>query len=372
MDERLAKTLEAIRQSGADWAILSSPDAVAYASGHIVPIETGPSPFGGGPSLALIGPNGECGLVCTNIEGGSASRANEIARYVGFPFDQSADVFANYVDAATSLARRMGVSGTIAIERRFHPHSLSDLTAALPLVEIEPALARARAVKTAEEIERLRTAARAASAGQRAFYAATRPGRTELAVFADIRLAIETEAGERVPFTGDFMSGGERTSALMGWPGNRVLRPGDSLVSDLAPRIGGYWGDSCASAVIGEPSPQYRRLFETVQSALALAVAEVRPGLAVAELDRMLVARVTRDGYAYLHHSGHSIGTSVHEWPRLVQSEPAVLEPDMVIMVEPHGHDADRAGVRLEWMLRVTATGCEVLTDFEHQPSIPF
>ncbi|MGH7005749.1 MAG: M24 family metallopeptidase, partial [Alphaproteobacteria bacterium] len=57
-----------------------------------------------------------------------------------------------------------------------------------------------------------------------------------------------------------------------------------------------------------------------------------------------------------------------HEWPRLVAYERETLKPGMVVMVEPTGLDADIGGVRLEWMLHVTPTGCDVLTDFEHRP----
>jgi Xaa-Pro aminopeptidase len=238
-------------------------------------------------------------------------------------------------------------------------------------VDIGPAFKRVRKVKTPAEIALLRQSALAASAGQKAFHAAARVGRTELEIFADIRLAIESFAGERVPLTGDFISGKARTSAFTGWPNNRVLQPGDPLICDLAPRVSGYWGDSCASAMLGEPTPGYRRLFDAAKSALALAVDTVRPGLVIADLDAMLQGHIARHGYSYAHHSGHSLGTSVHEWPRLVAYEREPLAQDMVIMVEPTALDPEIGGVRLEWMLRVTVTGCEVLTDFEHQPGIP-
>lgn len=63
----------------------------------------------------------------------------------------------------------------------------------------------------------------------------------------------------------------------------------------------------------------------------------------------------------------HSIGTSVHEWPRLVSYETERFRKDTVVMVEPTAFDPDTGGVRLEFMLHVTENGCEVLTDFEHQ-----
>ena len=61
---------------------------------------------------------------------------------------------------------------------------------------------------------------------------------------------------------------------------------------------------------------------------------------------------------------GGGIGTSVHEWPRLVPDKGAMIEEDMVLMVEPGAYVAGVGGARREHMLRVTATGVEVLTDF--------
>jgi Xaa-Pro dipeptidase len=370
MDERLAKTIAAIRAAGADWGFFTSPDGVAYTTGHIVPIEAGPSPFAGGPSLAVIGIDGSCGLVVTNLEGGAASWATEIITYEGFSYRQPTDISANYRSAAAELIRRFGPGGIIAIEDTTFPLSLFPLIEGRKRASIEPFFKRERAIKTEGEIGLLREAALTASVGQRAFLEHAAAGRSELEVFAEIRLAMESRAGERMPLTGDFISGRERTSAFMGWPGNRKLLNGDPLICDLAPRVRGYWGDSCASAMIGEPNPGFLKLFDAAKSALGMAVEMIRPGLVIADLDQRLQAHIRQRGYSYAHHSGHSIGTSVHEWPRLVGYERETLKPGMVIMVEPTALDPEIGGVRVEWMFHVTSSGCEILTDFEHRPSI--
>jgi Xaa-Pro aminopeptidase len=370
MDERLAKTIAAIKVTGADWGILTSPDAVAYALGHVSAIEAGPSPFAGGPAIGMVGINGETGLVVTNLEAGTQSWAEAIVTYAGFSFEEPTDIYENYIAAAKGLIHRLGLSGKIAIERHSMPASLLPLLQADTLVSIEPALRRQRSIKTPAEIVLLRQAALTAAAGQKAFVSATRSGMTELEVFSAIRLAMETHGGERLPVTGDLISGRERTSQFMGWPGNRVIQDGDPLICDLAPRVAGYWGDSCASAMAGPASAAFMKLFEAGHTALATAIEMVRPGLGFDVLDRKLQAIITGYGYRYAHHSGHSIGTGVHEWPRIVSYERETLQEDMVIMVEPTALDPEVGGVRLEHMLRVTATGCELLTDFEHRPDL--
>jgi len=368
VDERLAKTIAAIRESGADWGLLTSPDGLAYALGHVCGIEAGPSPFAGGPSLGLVGVNGETGLLVTNLEANTQSWAETIVTYTGFSYQEPTDIFENYLAEAKALLARLGVGGRIAIERHALPASIAGLLDDSVTVPIEPAFRRQRAIKTRAEIDLLREAALTASAGQKAFFASTRAGMSELEVFTAIRLAMETRAGARLPVTGDLISGRERTSRFMGWPDNRVILAGDPLICDLAPRVSGYWGDSCASAMIGKPSDGFRKLFLTARSALDLALDTIRPGLVIGELDAALQSVITRKGYSYAHHSGHSIGTGVHEWPRIVGYERETLKQDMVIMIEPTALDPDVGGVRLEYMVHVTVTGCEILTDFEHRP----
>lgn len=370
MDERLARTIDAIKVSGADWGLFTSPDSIAYASGHIVSIEAGPSPFAGGPAIAFIGRNGECGLVVTNLEAETPSWAEIVLTYEGFSYKDQTDIFANYRNAVQELFTKLGCSGTIAIEQNSFPLSLLPLIETHRHVLIDDAFKRQRMVKTATEIALLREAALTASAGQRAFIEHSKADRSELEIFAEIRLAMESRAGERLPLTGDFISGKTRTSEFMGWPTNRIIATGDPLICDLAPRVKGYWGDSCASAMLGKTTAGFEKQFNTVKSALDLAIEIIRPGLGIGELDQKLQAHISANGYGYAHHSGHSIGTSVHEWPRLVGYETESFKKDMVVMVEPTAFDPDIGGVRLEFMLHVTENGCEVLTDFEHQMAI--
>lgn len=372
VDERVARTVQAIREVGADWAVLASVDGVCYATGHAVPIEAGPSPFAGGPTIALVGRDGTAGLVCANVEAGAAkaSRIDEVVTYEGYAFDHAVDYLESYRAAVRTLLARLRPSGRIAAERGCFPALVADLITVDPTLDVTPPLRRLRATKTAAELTTLRRCAEAVAIGQNRFHEVLRPGRSELEVFADIRSSIEMFAGCRVPITGDFLSGPERTAGFTGWPIHRVIKPGDPVMADLAPRIDGYWGDSCATTSAGPASAASMKLFEVSKGALTHVQEILRPGITAQAFDAELRAYVGRHGYSYPHHSGHSIGTAVHEFPRLVPYETATLEPDMVLLVEPGCYDPEVGGVRSEYMFRVTATGCEIMHPFEHRPSV--
>ncbi|MEY8097256.1 M24 family metallopeptidase [Falsihalocynthiibacter sp. S25ZX9] len=360
---RLAGVLGEIK---VDWAVLTGADSVCFATGHVVGIEIGLNPFAGGPTLAFIGRDQSVGIVCANIEGEQIRGVN-YETYRGFECAVT-DVAANFHRAVLAMAKRLGVSGKCGIEARSHPATLNEILGGAS-VSIDHDLARLRAIKTPHEIEKMRFAALCVAAGQDEARKRSSVGASELDVLNRIRARMENMAGERCAFAGEYLSGVTHTATLGTQPSSRVLQKGDPIICDLGPRVHGYWGDSCGSFVVdATPSEAYFRMFQASREALDLAISEIRPGLKVSELDRLLRAFMQKQGYVYPHHSGHGIGTSVHEFPRIVPDEDALLEADMFLMVEPSAYDPEVGGVRCEYMLRVTSTGSEIVAPFELNP----
>jgi Xaa-Pro dipeptidase len=363
MDERLARTIEALREVGADWAVLSGVDSLAYALGYAPALETGPSPFTAGPSLALVGRDGSAGLLVPKRD---AARPREglIVGYDGFGATQAHPADVAWREAFGELLHRLGVAGRIAVEPATHPAIAGAVLEGSEAADITPALRRQRMTKTEAELVALRRAAAVTAAGQRRFVELLRPGLTELELFAGIRLALESEARGRLVVAGDLVSGRERTAAAGGWPGNRTIGTGDAVLCDLAPRVEGYWGDSCATTVLGPMNEAQERMFAAARRALDHAVATLRPGLTAQAAHRSLHGMVRKAGFDYSHHTGHGIGTAFHEHPRLCEEETAALRPGMVLMVEPGAYDPASGGARTEWMLHITDTGCVPIEPF--------
>ena len=358
--QRLSDLLKDIK---ADWAVLTGADSICAITGHVVPIEIGQSPFSGGPTVALISREGAAGLVCPNTDGGQNTGCDELT-YTGFA-NEVTDQVARYREAVSSMAQKLGVSGRIAYEANGFPFALSDL---LPddRVALDADIARLRAVKSAAEAVKMTRAAEVAAIGQAEARRLSVAGADEMAVFGGIRSKMEQAAGQRIAFAGEYISGADR-SAQLGLPiAPRTIAEGDPIICDLAPRVNGYWGDSCNGFVAGgSASDEFRRLHATAKETLELAVSELRPGLRVCDFDAKLRAHMKASGYEYPHHSGHGIGASVHEFPRLVPNETTLFEENMFIMVEPGAYLPGIGGLRCEYMLRVTATGAEVVAPFE-------
>jgi Xaa-Pro aminopeptidase len=96
----------------------------------------------------------------------------------------------------------------------------------------------------------------------------------------------------------------------------------------------------------------------------------IRPGVVAKEVDQKVRQFIADAGYpVYPHHTGHSVGVSGHEAPRIVPYSQEVLAEGMVIMLEPGIYIPGEISVRLEDGMLITADGVEILT--KHDKSLP-
>lgn len=344
MPPRHERALAALRATGAGALLAADPGTVAWLTGCEAAIEAGPSPFALGP-FAVMHDDGTVVLVAS--EDDAAPDGCDVVRFAGFttgPLDRLGN--ARIALAPLLQGRTVAIeSGAVA----------AGLVADVDWVDVGDRLERARAVKDPDEVERLRAAIALCDAGQAALRRELAAGRTELELWSAVRGAIERTAGQRVPVLADLASG-PRTGDAGGAPGNREVAEGDLVICDLVPRLDGVWGDSCATVAAGEPSAWAVAAHARCREALDAAIAAVRPGVAAAAIDALV-----RERLDFPHHTGHGIGAAQHELPRIVPTSATVLEPGMVIALEP-GLYGDGEGVRVEQVVLLTGDGCELLS----------
>ena len=122
------------------------------------------------------------------------------------------------------------------------------------------------------------------------------------------------------------------------------------------PRLAGYFGDSCATIAVGDMPADVRSAHARCLDALERGLAALAPGLVAGDLDALV-----REGLDYPHHSGHGVGVSPHEEPRIVPGGETVLAPGMLVALEP-GTYPGPWGMRVERVALITETGCEILS----------
>jgi Xaa-Pro aminopeptidase len=190
-----------------------------------------------------------------------------------------------------------------------------------------------------------------------------RPGVKESDVAAEMEYAARRAGAEEMSFS-TIIASGERSALPHGRASEKPIKAGGFVVCDFGVILGGYCSDQTRTVWVGSVSEDARVAYEAVLEAQLAAIAAVRPGVSVGEVDGAArkVLRKRGLGRHFTHSTGHGVGLEIHEAPRLAAGQKAVLQPGMVITIEPGVYFPGKWGVRIEDMVTVTARGCDVLT----------
>lgn len=255
-------------------------------------------------------------------------------------------------------ARCIGYAGLTYEFGRALAKSLEQVT----LVDCAQALAELRAVKTSDEIEILRRASVIAEAGMAAGIAACRVGAHETDVSAEAERVMRALGAE----SHSIVMRGVNASILQELSSTAILGNTDLVLLDLGCWWQGYRAEFARTVVVGDPTPSQRGAFLAVYEALMAAQDKVSPGSQFGDVVSAAQAVLDQAGFAAYplnHPMGHGIGVVGSEYPVVKATSTVELTPNMVINLEPGLFIPEEAiGIRLENMLLVTETGCEILT----------
>jgi Xaa-Pro aminopeptidase len=125
-----------------------------------------------------------------------------------------------------------------------------------------------------------------------------------------------------------------------------------------------YKSDLTRVVVTGKFTSEFEKVYQTVLAAQERAIAAIHPGARAHDIDAeaRLVIEQAGFGRFFDHSLGHGVGMEIHEAPRLRRQSDTILQPGMVVTVEPGIYLPEWGGIRIEDDVLVTAEGCEVLT----------
>ena len=269
-------------------------------------------------------------------------------------------------DPYAETARLLDVDGRYAISDSAWAMHLLGLQRALPrssYVSMTDALPMLRAVKDADELERLTAAARAVDACFGEIARGRFEGRREREIGAQLATLLREHGHTRVDFTvvGSGPNGANPHHELS----DRVIERGDMVVLDFGGVKHGYESDITRTVHVGEPSEEEEEVFEIVRRAQQAGFEAVRPGVACQEVDRAARGVIAGAGYGeyFIHRTGHGIGLTAHEPPYMIEGEIQPLEPGMCFSIEPGIYLPGRFGVRIEDIVTVTRDGARRLNN---------
>jgi Xaa-Pro aminopeptidase len=237
------------------------------------------------------------------------------------------------------------------------------LPSGLRLRNAPPLVERARIVKDNDELGLIRAAVRLGATLFERALEVMRPGVKEADVAAEMEYVARRAGAEEMSFP-TIIASGARSALPHGRATEKAIAPGGFVVCDFGVILAGYCSDQTRTVGVGAVPEEARRAYESVREAQEAAIAAVRPGVTVAEVDAAArkVLRKAGLGRYFTHSTGHGVGLEIHEAPRVAAGQEEVLRPGMVITIEPGVYFPGKWGVRIEDMVAVSEGGCEVLT----------
>ena len=231
------------------------------------------------------------------------------------------------------------------------------LTAAPAVIE------RMRMVKSRDEIAKIRTACALGSSLFNGLRDAVRFGSKETFVAGQLEFAARKAGADQMAFT-SIIAGGKRSALPHGRASAAPIPRTGFVVCDFGVILSGYCSDMTRTLHVGQPSAEARRVYQAVYEAQQAGLRAVRPGNTVGKVDVAARKLLHSRGLAsyFTHSTGHGLGLEIHEAPRLAAGQTDVLQPGMVVTVEPGVYLPGKFGVRIEDTVVVTETGCEILT----------
>lgn len=232
------------------------------------------------------------------------------------------------------------------------------------LVPTRQLVERLRVVKDAEELAAIE---RAVAITDETFLHLTgylQPGLTERQVAREIERYMLEQGADGLAFD-SIVASGPNAALPHATPTDRALALGEPIILDMGARYAGYCSDMTRTVCLGEPGEEAQRVYDAVLRAQESCSRGLRPGLNGKEADALARDSLMQDGYGerYLHGTGHGLGLEIHEDPQLRKAgEEYVLEPGMVVTVEPGAYISGWGGVRIEDTAVLTEEGVRVLT----------
>lgn len=226
-----------------------------------------------------------------------------------------------------------------------------------------------RQIKSDEEITKI---AKAEAIGDEAFAHIVewiKPGMTEQEIALELEVAMRKLGATGLSFD-TIAASGPNSSMPHAVPTDRRLQAGDFLTMDFGCIYDGYCSDMTRTIFISgrerylEPTEKQMEVYNTVLKAQLEAIKLIKPGARCSDVDACARNIIKDAGYGdyFGHGLGHSVGLFIHEEPRLSPKCDTILEPGMIVTVEPGIYLPGEFGVRIEDLVVVKEDGCRNLT----------
>lgn len=365
-NERLQKLRAYMEREHLDVSILLEPDNQYYvtrfkAITYSRPIATVVTLS----SLELIVPSLE------EVHARSEANVDRLSVYYEIP--EMANRGIRYTDRLDELFATLPPSAAVGVEKAFAPLAFAEYLQekGLRLGDVGDYLSRARYVKDAEELRRIKTAGFLSDIGIKGSLESACPGMNELELETAGDRPMQTYITEHYPSTYvDFEnwtnSGIDRTVMPHLFSSSRLLQAGDVIIHSRQVWFEGYRAENERTFFLGRPTDRQLDIFKVAIEAQQAGLDVIRAGIPAREVDeasRKVYKKAGLELWAN-HRIGHGLGLSEHEEPYLRFDNELILEAGMVFSMEPGVYVPGIGGFRHSDTVIVEETGACIPTTY--------
>lgn len=377
---KLDRVRAAMKDHDLDALVVRAPDNIVYLTNYwcMKGYDVAVFPREGEPTLIALEPQEE--------DAHRTSWTHDIRLFKGYhPTDPRPPALRS-LDVAIQVLKERGLTGRIGLELSQGTQSADRMVGepttwsqpwfdafkpvAREIVDTCHVLNHCRAIKTAQEIERMKLANELAALAMEHTWERLRPGMKESEVAAIFEgfvhangIGYKGKVEMARAFTLVWSGKGIRTFTATG---DRPVQEHEPTLFEIWVCVDGYWNDLTKNLCPGELTPEYHKLLDLLLSVFNEAVAFAKHGSSLPDLDRLIRARIAEGGYPGQpsHPICHGVGARAHEPPYAHQASAGTVHDGMVLAIEPGIYWPGGGGLRLEDNFWITGGGNEKLCSF--------
>ncbi|MBZ4195300.1 M24 family metallopeptidase [Mycoplasma tauri] len=200
-----------------------------------------------------------------------------------------------------------------------------------------------------------------------------KPGMTEKETAAKLNYLLKECGADKESFE-EIVATGPNSAEPHHHPTDAILVEGDLLKIDFGALYKGYSADITRTIILGgtkkSNNPEQQKILSIVEEAARLGRKAIRPGIKAGDIDKICRDYIQNKGYGdyFVHSTGHGLGIDVHELPNVRPNGDYILQPGMVITVEPGIYIPGVGGARIEDDVLVTQDGYYVFSRPDESP----
>lgn len=353
--KRVEQVLAKMRECGLTQIIVTEPSSVFYLTGKwIEPMER--------LMALLIRSDGQHKFFLNTLFSAPEDFGIEKVR------------FGDDADGGAVIARYIDKKAPLGVDKFFYAHFLLSLMREKGdgnFVNSSPIIDRIRMVKDVEEIELMKKSSELndIAMGILVEYLAGAPTERQMA----LKLGeIYTELGAQGFSFTPIISYGKNAAIAHAGSNNVHPQKGEACVLDIGCVNGYYCSDMTRTVFYKNVSDKHRKIYEISLAATLAGEAAVKPGVRFCDIDKAAREIIVKAGYGeyFPNRVGHSIGLNCHDFGNVSAANTDIVLPGMIFSVEPSIKISGEMGVRVEDLVLVTETGCEVLNKYRRDLQI--